>query len=110
MTRFRFGALVLLGAASLAFAIAWLLMSSQESATVVCAPAPAPLARPAPKILYIESVAGPLQRALARDLEVTARTPADMPRSADELARYDFVVGSDVPMHLLDPQRTAADR
>jgi len=109
MTRFRFGTLVLLGTATVTLVVAWLAMSPRPT-TVACEPvvAPAPVAPPEPKVLYIESVAGSLQRTLARDLDVTARTPADMPPSAGELARYDFVVLSDVPMHLLDARRIAA--
>jgi len=113
MTRFRFGTLVLLGTAAFTLAIAQFVMSPQDSATVACepllvAPTPVPVAPPEPKVLYVESVAGPLQRTLARDLDVTARTPSAMPRSADEFARYDLVVLSDVPMHLLDPHRVDA--
>jgi Ca-activated chloride channel homolog len=105
MTRFRFGTLVLLGTATLTLAVAWLAMSPR----VVCEPvAPVAVARPEPKVLYIESVAGTLVRTLGRELDVTSRTPAELPSSADKLARYDLVVLSDVPMHLLDAERIAA--
>ena len=58
-----------------------------------------PRAVTAPRVLYIAVAPGPLPRVLAAEgFAVTTAWPGAVP----ELARYDMIIVSDVPAHLLD--------
>ncbi len=62
-----------------------------------------------PSILYVEGgmlrepgSAGYLQRALEHEsMDVTVRGPSGLPSSAKELEKYDLVIVSDIPAHLV---------
>ena len=69
-----------------------------------------------PSILYVEGgmlrepgTAGYLQRALEHEnIDVTVRGPAGLPSSAKELEKFDLVLVSDVPAHLVGAGQMAA--
>jgi Ca-activated chloride channel family protein len=69
-----------------------------------------------PNILYVEGgmlrepgSAGYFQRALEHEnMDVTVRGPAGLPSSVKELERFDLVVVSDVPAHLVGAGQMAA--
>jgi len=69
-----------------------------------------------PNILYVEGgmlhepgSAGYFQRALEHEnMDVTVRGPAGLPGSVKELERYDLVVVSDVPAHLVSTNQMMA--
>ncbi|HEU0037321.1 MAG TPA: VWA domain-containing protein [Kofleriaceae bacterium] len=67
-----------------------------------------------PNVLYVEGAAQPgaarhLTHALEHEgIDVTARTPSGLPRTAPELAAFDLVVVSDVAAHVLGSAQLAA--
>jgi Ca-activated chloride channel homolog len=69
-----------------------------------------------PNVLYVEGgvlrepgAAGYLQRALEHEnIDVTVRGPAGIPSSAKELEKFDLVIVSDVPAHLMGAGQMAA--
>ncbi|MBA3538464.1 MAG: VWA domain-containing protein, partial [Deltaproteobacteria bacterium] len=77
---------------------------AQNNAAVTTAPV-----KGRPNVLYVEGgilrepgSAGYLQRALEHEnIDVTVRGPSGIPSSAKELEKYDLVLVSDVPAHLM---------
>ena len=69
-----------------------------------------------PSVLYVEGgilrepgAAGYLQKALEHEqIDVTVRGPTGIPASAKELEKYDLVLVSDVPAHLMGAGQMAA--
>ena len=67
-----------------------------------------------PSVLYVEGgrepgSAGYLQRALEHEhIDVSVRGPSGMPSTARELEKYDLVIVSDVPPHLVGAAQLAA--
>jgi len=84
---------------------------SQNNQAVTTAPV-----KGRPNVLYVEGgilrepgQAGHLQRALEHEnIDVTVRGPSGIPSSAKELEKYDLVLVSDVPAHLMGAGQMAA--
>src|SRR5215468_1623631 len=104
MRRWVFGSCVLVTTASATLAIAWQAMSPAAPVAIDCPrpPIPPPQVK---RLLYVDTGNSTLPSALATEYAVTVRSPAEMPT---QLARYDRIVVSDVPVHLLDADHVAA--
>ncbi|HEY0192022.1 MAG TPA: VWA domain-containing protein [Kofleriaceae bacterium] len=83
----------------------------QNNAAVMTAPV-----KGRPNVLYVEGgilrepgQAGHLQRALEHEnIDVTVRGPAGLPSTAKELEKFDLVLVSDVPAHLMGASQMQA--